>query len=314
LSTAFVDLLSTISSRECSTVPAVTGRHRGEHGESGTSPNAALSGDEGHALPSELSVEALAEHCGVSIRLVRAHQSRRLLHPPRRVGRRSVYDHSHIDRLALIQRLQQSGFSLAAIRALLQTGHNAPELALAWHAEGLAMRFPSMSDTSDPDLQVEPEGVADLHAQPGAWEALESYGLVSRGADGDWHGTHPVLVAVGRRAREMGMPSTEITRLQLRVAASALTLSREILESFTSLFAERGTDAEPSPTDDATRVPRPRGPEGPDRTRATRRPGRIEDYAGMSSVATALVSATFEVQLSRVVRGVVGIPSDAPPA
>ncbi|WP_342673824.1 MerR family transcriptional regulator [Cryptosporangium arvum] len=265
-----------------STVPAVTGRHRGEHGESGTTPISELPA-QNRTLPDELSVEQLAEHCGVTVRLVRAHQSRRLLHPPRRVGRRSVYDHSHIDRVALIQRLQKAGFSLAAIRALLQTGHNAPELALAWHAEGLAMRFPTLTDDSDPELQVEPEGVADLHAQPGAWEALQSYGLVTRGPDGNWHGTHPVLVAVGRRAREMGMPSTEITRLQLQVARAAFDLSREILDSFNRIFAQR--------------------PAGN---------GRIEHYAGMSAVATALVTATFEVQLSRVVRGVVGIPSDAP--
>lgn len=298
-------------------MPTVTGRHGGEYGESGTTP---LVGPPNRfeplpnggrplkdaSLPDDLSVEQLAEHCGVTIRLVRAHQSRRLLHPPRRVGRRSLYDHSHIDRLALIQRLQRAGFSLAAIRALLQSGHNAPELALAWHAEGLAMRFPAPTDTSDPDLQVEPEGVAELHAQPGAWEALESYGLVTRDPAGDWHGTHPVLVAVGRRAREMGMPSTEITRLQLRVAAAALELSREILDSFNRIFAER-------PGEDGAPVPRQRVAPAEDAPADGAVPGQIEDYAGMSSVATALVSATFEVQLSRVVRGVVGVPSDAPP-
>jgi DNA-binding transcriptional MerR regulator len=255
-------------------------------------------------LPAELTVDQLAEHCQVSVRLVRAHQSRRLLHPPRRVGRRSVYDHSHIDRLALIQRLQKAGFSLAAIRALLQTGHNAPELALAWHAEGMPIRFPSPDDTSDPSLQVEPEGMAALHDQPGALPALESYGLVSRGEGGSWHGTHPVLVAVGRRAREMGLPSPEITRLQLRVAAAALELSREIIDAFAPIFEEAGAFEEAHAADGAGG----RNGSAPDRTRL------IEDYASMSSVATALVSATFEVQLSRLVRGVVGIPSDAPPA
>ncbi|GAA3386931.1 MerR family transcriptional regulator [Cryptosporangium minutisporangium] len=309
----------------------MTGRHHGDYRESATIPTTALPGlppeqpAPSRELPTELSVEQLAEHCRVSVRLVRAHQSRRLLHPPRRVGRRSVYDHSHIDRLELIQRLQQAGFSLAAIRALLQTGHNAPELALAWHSQGLAMRFPSPTDTSDPDLQVEPEGVADLHAQPGAWEALESYGLVSRGRDGHWHGTHPVLVAVGRRAREMGLPSPEITRLQLRVAAATLELSREILEAFTRVFAERPApdpsrpaDAVPAVSAGAPRVPQPRaGDAEPSEVvgngRVDDRARLIEDYAGMSSVATALVTATFEVQLSRVVRGVVGIPSDTPP-
>jgi DNA-binding transcriptional MerR regulator len=250
----------------------VTGRLQRDHGESDAPPGPG----------EELSVGQLAEHCGVSIRLVRAHQSRRLLHPPRRVGRRSVYDHSHIDRLELIQRLQGAGFSLAAIRALLQTGHDAPELALAWHAEGLAMHFPPLPDTEDPDLQVEPDGVAALQEQPGTLDALQSYGLVRRAPGDGWHSTHPVLLAAARRAREMGLPSPEIIRLQLRVAAASLELSREIVDAFRT------------------------------RSQPVDRARRLEDYAGMSSVATALVTATFELQLSRLVRGLAGIPAPTP--
>jgi DNA-binding transcriptional MerR regulator len=291
-------------------VPGVTGGHRREHGELDTSPNA----------PDEFTVGQLAEHCGVSVRLVRAHQSRRLLHPPRRVGRRSVYDHSHIDRLELIQRLQGAGFSLAAIRALLQTGHDAPELALAWHAEGLPMRLETLTDTDDPSLRVEPEGIAALHSQPGALEALESYGLVRRTPEASWHGTHPVLIAAGRRASQMGLPAREITRLQLRVAAATLELSREIVEAF------RNRQAADQPVENAARAPQPgpprQGPprQGPPRQGVngahrsgpdTERVRLIEEYAGVSSVATALVTATFELQLSRIVRGLVGIPTDA---
>jgi DNA-binding transcriptional MerR regulator len=241
----------------------VTGGYRREHGELKTTRN----------TPDELTVGQLAEHCGLSIRLIRAHQSRRLLHPPRRAGRRSVYDHSHIDRLQLIQRLQRAGFSLAAIRALLQTGHDAPELALAWHAEGLAMHFPALDADDDPSLQVAPAGTAALEQQSGALDALESYGLVRRTPDATWQGTHPVLVAAGRRAREMGLPAPEVIRLQLRVAAATLELSREIVETFRNRPIQHS----------------------------------IEDYAGVSSVATAMVTATFELQLSRIIRGLVGV-------
>src|SRR5207237_1090641 len=52
-------------------------------------------------------------------RTIREHQSLGLLAPPRKVGRIGYYDQSHVDRLAVISRLQQRGYSLAGIGDLI---------------------------------------------------------------------------------------------------------------------------------------------------------------------------------------------------
>ena len=232
------------------------------------------------------SVDELAERTGMSVRNIRAHQSRRLLHPPKRIGRRSVYDGTHEMRLSLIRRLQNAGFSLAAIRALVRAGNEAGELALAWRVEAVAMRFLPGDEFDDAKLRIEPEGVAALSAQPGAFQQLESFGLVRRRPDGGWQGTHPVLVEAGRRARELGLPSPDITRVQLRIAADAESIAREIVATFQKYFGDV---------------------EERDRHRL------LEDYTALSPIATAIVTATFEVQMARIARKAFDLsPDDIP--
>ncbi len=67
-----------------------------------------------------MTIDELARRAGTTTRNVRAHQTRGLLPPPRMVGRVGHYDSDHLIRLAYIDRLQARGFSLAAIRDLLQ--------------------------------------------------------------------------------------------------------------------------------------------------------------------------------------------------
>lgn len=67
----------------------------------------------------DLTVEELAARAGVPTSTVRMYQSKGLLHAPRKVGRTARYDSSHLQRLELVQRLQDRGFSLASITELL---------------------------------------------------------------------------------------------------------------------------------------------------------------------------------------------------
>ncbi len=245
-------------------------------------------GDPPGPAPSEneFGIAELAGRTGMSVRNIRAHQSRRLLHPPRRTGRRSVYDHSHVERLRLIRRLQDVGFSLSAIRALVRSGNEAGELALAWRAEAIAMRFLPGEEFDEARLKVEPEGMAALLSQPGALERLERYGLTRRTPCGDWQGTHPLLVDAGRRARRWGVPSTDIVRVSLRIAAAAEGMAEEIVSTFRQ------------------------------HTRGRHDQGRdpvLADYAMLSPIAAAIVTATFEVQLARVVREAFGLAPDELP-
>jgi DNA-binding transcriptional MerR regulator len=67
----------------------------------------------------ELTIDELASRAQLPVRTVREYHSMRLLPPPERRGRVGVYGAEHVERLALIGRLQHRGYSLAGIRDLL---------------------------------------------------------------------------------------------------------------------------------------------------------------------------------------------------
>jgi DNA-binding transcriptional MerR regulator len=237
----------------------------------------------------EYAVDELAERTGMTVRNIRAHQSRRLLHPPVRSGRRSVYDDSHVERLQLIHRLQDAGFTLAAIRALVHAGSEASEVALAWRAEAVAMRFLPGDGIPAGKLAIEKEGMDALLAQPGAFEKLESYGLVRRTPGGGWQGTHPVLVSAGRRARESGLVSPEVTGIQLMIAEHTARIAEDLVRAFED-HVTRSTDETP---DAAAMIEHFR-----------------DAYGVLSPLVTAIVTATFEVQLARTLRAQFGLDID----
>src|SRR5215212_5484563 len=68
---------------------------------------------------SELTIEQLAQASGMSVRNIRAHQSRGLLPPPELRARTGYYGPAHVTRLRLIQEMQAAGFNLAAIGHLV---------------------------------------------------------------------------------------------------------------------------------------------------------------------------------------------------
>jgi DNA-binding transcriptional MerR regulator len=67
----------------------------------------------------ELTIDELANEARLPVRTLREYHSMRLLPPPGRRGRIGVYGAQHLERLALISRLQRRGYSLAGIRDLL---------------------------------------------------------------------------------------------------------------------------------------------------------------------------------------------------
>ena len=67
----------------------------------------------------ELTIDELASQAQLPVRTLREYHSLRLLPPPERRGRIGVYGTQHVERLALIGRLQRRGYSLAGIKDLL---------------------------------------------------------------------------------------------------------------------------------------------------------------------------------------------------
>lgn len=68
----------------------------------------------------DMRLDEFAAAAGVPTTTVRLYQAKGLLPGPRLVGRTGYYDGSHLSRLRLISRLQDDGFSLAAIRRVLE--------------------------------------------------------------------------------------------------------------------------------------------------------------------------------------------------
>ena len=79
--------------------------------------------------PPEFTVDELASYAQLPVRTIREYQTLRLLPPPRRRGRIGVYGQEHTRRLAVIARLQRRGYSLAAIKDLLEAWDDGTDLA-----------------------------------------------------------------------------------------------------------------------------------------------------------------------------------------
>ena len=67
----------------------------------------------------DLTIDELAQRTGMTVRNIRAHQSRGLLPPPDVRGRTGYYGPNHLARIELIREMQGQGFNLQAIRRLV---------------------------------------------------------------------------------------------------------------------------------------------------------------------------------------------------
>ncbi len=83
----------------------------------------------------ELTIDELAQRADTRTSTIRMYQSRGLLAPPEIRGRVGYYSAAHLSRLRLIARLQQRGFSLAAITDLLDGLTKGASLAAILGAE-----------------------------------------------------------------------------------------------------------------------------------------------------------------------------------
>lgn len=75
-----------------------------------------------------LTIDDLARQVRLPVRTIREYHTMRLLPPPERRGRLGLYGSQHIQRLQLIARLQQRGYSLAGIRDLLGAWESGTDL------------------------------------------------------------------------------------------------------------------------------------------------------------------------------------------
>lgn len=81
-----------------------------------------MSSQGGKPAKGEMTIRQLAERTGMTVRNIRAHQTRGLLPAPVVRGRTGYYNDEHVARIELTREMQADGLNLEAIRRVLDGG------------------------------------------------------------------------------------------------------------------------------------------------------------------------------------------------
>jgi DNA-binding transcriptional MerR regulator len=114
----------------------------------------------------EYSIDELAQLVGLPSSTIRLYQNRGLIPPPRRQGRAAFYGAGHVARIELIGRMQERGFSLAAIGELVagwESGRGLDDVLVleqtipAWHQEAEVRMSPAELASRFPGAEITPQ-------------------------------------------------------------------------------------------------------------------------------------------------------------
>ena len=179
----------------------------------------------------QLTIDEFARHTGMTVRNIRAHQSRGLLPPPDVRGRTGYYGRDHIARIELIRELQSDGFKLEAISRLLESAGGSSDEVLRFTR---AVKAPF--EDEEPQI-ITPEELAERYGYAGdkAPELLrraEKLGILRPLGDGNFEELSPRL---GRAAAELAALGVS-SETALSVAREIRKHADAVAKTFVELF------------------------------------------------------------------------------
>jgi DNA-binding transcriptional MerR regulator len=180
---------------------------------------------------SELTIDELARTTGMTVRNIRAHQSRGLVPPPDVRGRTGYYGPEHVARLELISEMQADGFNLQAIKRLLEASRGSAQELLGFKRALMA-----------PFEQEEPEFVEQRELEQRWGGALDrklmtkadKLGLMRPLGEGRYEIPSPTLYRAGEELLALGVAPETV----LDVAAQVKRRSEAIARAFVELFLD----------------------------------------------------------------------------
>jgi DNA-binding transcriptional MerR regulator len=177
-----------------------------------------------------LTIDELARRTGMTVRNIRAHQSRGLLPAPEVRGRTGYYGSEHVARIELIRELHSEGFNLEAIRRLV-TGTETSEEVLRFTR---AVRAPF--EDEQPEI-VEASELAERFGttDPKILRRAEKLGLLRPLGEGRYEEMSPRLARAGEELSALGVPA-EVT---IEVVARLRRHADGVARNFVRLFLEQ---------------------------------------------------------------------------
>jgi DNA-binding transcriptional MerR regulator len=180
----------------------------------------------------EYTIDRLAQASGVTVRNIRAHQSRGLLPPPEVRGRTGFYSQEHVARLQLINEMQADGFNLNAIKRIL----DGMPPGSAGEVLGFERALRTPWGEEEPEI-VEARDLAVLVGggdEKMAQKAIKLGLLVPLG-DGRYEVPSPTLLRAGVELNDLGIDVP--TRLAVQDQVRRHT--ERVAEVFVRLFVEK---------------------------------------------------------------------------
>jgi DNA-binding transcriptional MerR regulator len=181
----------------------------------------------------QLTIDELARRAGMTVRNVRAHQSRGLLPPPEIRGRTGYYGVEHVDRLELIKDLQAEGFSLEVIGRILERSPGATAAEVLRFTRALTEPF----GDEQPEIVTQEELLDHWGGQlsPKLAERVQKLGFVRAIGDGRYEILSPRLYAASEELGRLGIP----LETALDVTATVKRHAQGVADEYVKLFLEK---------------------------------------------------------------------------
>ena len=179
----------------------------------------------------KLTIDELARRTGMTVRNIRAHQSRGLLPPPEVRGRTGYYGADHLARIELIRELQADGFKLEAISRLLDSAGGSSDEVLRFTR---AVKAPF--EDEQPQI-ITREELAERYGDAGdkAPELLrraEKLGILRRLADGNFEELSPRLGRAAAELAALGVSSEKALDVAREIRKHADSVAKTFVELF----------------------------------------------------------------------------------
>lgn len=187
--------------------------------------------ENGAGAQAAMTIDELARRTGMTVRNIRAHQSRGLVPPPEVRGRTGFYGDDHVARIELIKELQADGFNLEAIKRLLEGAGGSSSEVLDFSR---TLRAPF--EDEQPEILTEEE-FSERWGGPLNEDLVaraERLGLLRTMADGRIEVLSPRLQGAGIELAQLGVPPDTA----LEVASQLRTHSRRVARVFIELFMD----------------------------------------------------------------------------
>jgi DNA-binding transcriptional MerR regulator len=186
----------------------------------------------------KMTIGELARRTGMTIRNIRAHQTRGLLPPPEVHGRTGYYNEGHVARIELTREMQAEGLNLEAIRRVLESSEGSSREMVDF---ARAVRAPFEDETPeifDADELAAAWGVEKFDQK--LLSRVEEVGILRQLPEGKLEVISPRLQQAGTALVELGVSpqaavetAEELRRRSERVSRTFVELFvREIWEPF----------------------------------------------------------------------------------